>query len=477
MDYLRKRTARIRNNFNIHEASGSLGDLGTFLPLMISLAIAGQINLTSTLWFAGIWNIVSGLFFQVPMCVQPMKSIAAVVLASNMTMSENMAAGIGVGAFVLGLGVTRTINLVGNYVPIAVVRGIQLGTGFSLMETAYKLVKGLSWQMSAVNDQWADNFVWVFLGFLFVFSCYNTRVPTAILLFLLGVIFAFVTMYAGSKTNLPRPQIGGYYPNTVVHPSSEDFRIGFVNAGLGQIPLTLLNSVVGLCALIDDLFPDKHAGIMDISISVGIMNLVQCWFGAMPVCHGAGGLSGQYRFGARSEVSVILLGMGKLLLGILFGSSLIGVLNAFPKSILAVLLFTSSLELAYAAHAVIAGETDEEKKKEKWVVMLVTAGVLVSFGNAGIGFVAGMLAAILLALQRLGFRRWCQELVACIKAIPQNWKNQRNYATGHMLPTSTLSEESTAKHTDPMIVPSSATTSSSAHSLDDPSVPHDSRPK
>jgi hypothetical protein len=53
--------------------SGSLGDLGTLLPIMMSLALGGQINLTSTLWFTGLWNIFSGLFFQVPVCVQPMK--------------------------------------------------------------------------------------------------------------------------------------------------------------------------------------------------------------------------------------------------------------------------------------------------------------------------------------------------------------------------------------------------------------------
>jgi hypothetical protein len=96
-------------------------------------------------------------------------------------------------------------------------------------------------------------------------------------------MFAFIQMYAGSKTNTPRPAIGGYYPNTIVRPTAAEFRDGFVNAGLGQIPLTALNSVIGLCALIDDLFPDKHSGTSEVSISVGIMNLIQCWFGAMPL--------------------------------------------------------------------------------------------------------------------------------------------------------------------------------------------------
>lgn len=79
---------------------------------MISLAVANQINLTSTLWFTGIWNILSGLLFQVPVCVQPMKgngifvnftlnlimpsiAIAAIVLTKDMSIEENMAAGLG----------------------------------------------------------------------------------------------------------------------------------------------------------------------------------------------------------------------------------------------------------------------------------------------------------------------------------------------------------------------------------------------
>jgi MFS superfamily sulfate permease-like transporter len=61
--------------------------------------------------------------------------------------------------------------------------------------------------------------------------------------------------------------------------------------------------------------------------------------------HGSGGLAGQYRFGARSGLSVIMLGAAKLLLGILFGSSLLGLLEAFPSSMLAVMLFISGVEV------------------------------------------------------------------------------------------------------------------------------------
>lgn len=55
------------------EISGSLGDLGTLLPLMIALAVQNSIDLGSTLVFSGISNILTGLAFGIPLPVQPMK--------------------------------------------------------------------------------------------------------------------------------------------------------------------------------------------------------------------------------------------------------------------------------------------------------------------------------------------------------------------------------------------------------------------
>lgn len=55
------------------EISGALGDLGTLLPLMIALAVQGSIYLDSTLVFSGIFNVVTGAVFGIPLPVQPMK--------------------------------------------------------------------------------------------------------------------------------------------------------------------------------------------------------------------------------------------------------------------------------------------------------------------------------------------------------------------------------------------------------------------
>lgn len=303
-------------------------------------------------------------------------------------------------------------------------KGLQLGTGIQLIIKAHKLVPSLAWKIDSSN--WADNNTWILLSFLFVVACYHTKVPSALILFLIGLIFALILMYATSAGDgLPRPSvIGGHYPDTVFVPTPTEFRDGFLNAGLGQLPLTTLNSVIALCALIDELFPKQHATTTSVAMSVGVMNLIGCWFGAMPVCHGAGGLAGQYRFGARSGVSVILLGSCKLLLGILFGGSLVGLLELFPTSILAVMMFISGVELACSARSVNDNINANDRKRENFVIMLLTTGSLVAYSNDGIGFVAGLLSAALLSMQRLGMIQWFKYTLAGLKSVPRVWRDQ-----------------------------------------------------
>lgn len=85
-------TSRIRrlNRHNVEtlrksplaEISGSLGDLGTLLPLMIALAAQGSIRLGSTLVFSGVFNVLTGVLFGIPLPVQPMKVLPTQTLHS-----------------------------------------------------------------------------------------------------------------------------------------------------------------------------------------------------------------------------------------------------------------------------------------------------------------------------------------------------------------------------------------------------------
>src|SRR5207302_10912367 len=160
------------------------------------------------------------------------------------------------------------------------------------------------------------------------------------------------------------------------------FSKAFLEAAVPQIPLTTLNSVVAVCALSADLFRDRPASPRRVAVSVGIMNLFGAWFGAMPMCHGAGGLAGQYRFGARSNGSILFLGIVKLLLAVFLGASLMAVCRAFPASVLGAMLAFAGMELALVRR-------DQTRKTDAFT-MLATAAAALGLNNIALGFVLGL---------------------------------------------------------------------------------------
>lgn len=200
-----------------------------------------------------------------------------------MSLVEVMAAGMGVGAVIFFLGITRTIRLVSYLTPPSIVRGIQLGTGITLIIKAYSLVSATPW--SVTSTTWSDNLVWGLLAFIFVFSFYYTsRLPTALIIFLIGLVFAIAKMLTtpGGTTQVPAVMFN--YPTPIRVPTPQEFGTAFVNASLGQIPLTALNSVIALQWLVEDLFPKlaRKSSTMKIAVSIGVMNLIGCWFGSIP---------------------------------------------------------------------------------------------------------------------------------------------------------------------------------------------------
>jgi hypothetical protein len=106
---------------------------------------------------------------------------------------------------------------------------------------------------------------------------------------------------ASSPSLLSGLSLGPQVPSLVV-PTLEQLRAGVTKAGIAQLPLTALNSIIAVSALASELYPGRDASRWSpasVSISVGLMNLVGGWFGAMPCCHGSGGLAAQHKFGAR----------------------------------------------------------------------------------------------------------------------------------------------------------------------------------
>lgn len=215
-------------------------------------------------------------------------------------------------------------------------------------------------------------------------------IPAALIVFLLGLVLCFIrdpSIFGDIKFG---PSKIGFLSITW-----NDWKVGFLKGAVPQIPLSVLNSVIAVCKLSGDLFPNRELSAAKVSVSVGVMNLVGCWFGAMPVCHGAGGLAGQYRFGARSGWSVVYLGIGKLIIGLVFGNSFVRILNQFPIGILGVLLLFAGIELAMASR--------DMNSKEESFVMLVCAAVSLTGSSAALGFVCGILLFLLLKLRKMEY--------------------------------------------------------------------------
>ena len=371
---------RYNLRFNRNEIAGSLGDLGTFLPLAAGLVNRCGMNLGHILFFAGAMHFASGLAFGIPIPVQPMKSIAAIAIAEGLDEATILAAGIGSGVVLLILVITGLIDLVSTRLPKAIVRGLQLAIGLKL------LIKGIDMVQSTGNWIGPDSILTAVIGgVIIVFAARSTRFPGALVVFTVGLGLLF-WINPGTISQL---SWGWTLPNLHL-PTYENFLTGFWLGTVPQIPLTVLNSVVAVTALSVDLFPERPLQPRKVAVSVALMNLISCPLGGMPMCHGSGGLAAQYRFGARTGGSVVFLGSAKMILAVAFGGSLLVLIMQYPLSILGIMLAFSGLELAAVCR--------DQNRKTEFTLMIVTAGLAMAV-NIAVGFVVGLVISFFIRKQ------------------------------------------------------------------------------
>ncbi|OVA01005.1 sulfate transporter [Macleaya cordata] len=414
------------------ELGGSVGDLGTYIPIVLALSLVNHLDLGTTLIFTALYNILTGLLFGIPMPVQPMKSIAAVAISesqTHLTIPQIMAAGISTASVLFILGATSLMSFFYRFIPLPVVRGVQLSQGLAFAFSAIKYIRynqNFTTGKSGSPRPWLglDGLILSLSALLFIIlvtgsgdegnqdpileseeepnSSNRSRrhhrqnqrlrvlraIPSALLVFLFGLLLCFLR-----DPSIVKNLKFGPSKISVVKITWEDWKIGFVRAAIPQIPLSVLNSVIAVCKLSTDLFPERQVSATAVSVSVGAMNMIGCWFGAMPCCHGAGGLAGQYRFGGRSGASVLFLGVGKLVLGLVFGNSFVRILAQFPIGILGVLLLFSGIELAMASR--------DMNSKEESFVMLICAAVSLTGSSAALGFGCGIVIFLLIKLRQI----------------------------------------------------------------------------
>jgi len=358
--------------FNLRELAGSMGDFGTLFPLAIGYIAVNGLNPAGLFIMLGLTNIALGLIYRLPMPLQPKKVIAVTAIAQGWSPSLVYASGFGLGLLWLALVLTGLLRKLVAITPTFVVRGIQLALGITLGWQALKMMAPAP-----------------LLGLLAIAIVLllreNRYAPAALVLMALGVgIVAWQgKLPAAWELTLTLP------PLTLPHLA--DVWQAMLLAGFAQIPLSITNAVIAPAALIRDYFPEKAVSERKLMLNMGLMNVGAAFFGGMPMCHGAGGLAGQYYFGARTGGTPILEGLIEVAIGLFLSKSIANVMAAFPMALVGGMMLLVGIQLA---RPVI------KLRGWKLVVAVATAAVSVAT-NMAVGFAAGLAVAYLLrALKR-----------------------------------------------------------------------------
>jgi MFS superfamily sulfate permease-like transporter len=345
--------------FNLEEIAGAVGDYGTLIPIVLGVAIASKVNIGYMLLFFSIWYIITGLYYKMPVPVEPMKAVGAIVIAGSITAPQIAASGIIIGILFLLLGVFRGMRFIENVVPLSVIRGIQLGLALILLKTSIRFITD-DYTLAGIS-------IAIIVAFFLLSKLKNIPDISALVVLLLGVVIGLLKFGCPAIQILPLPKI--------LIPGINDFLTGTWSLAVPQIPLTITNAILATALLMNDLLK-RDLDTNKLSATIGLMNLTAAPFGGFPMCHGAGGLAAQYRFGARTGGSNIISGIILLPVALFFADP--EWIAIFPVSIFGALLVFIAFELG--KHGV---KTDE-------YAVTFTIAIVSLLINITTGFIAGM---------------------------------------------------------------------------------------
>lgn len=358
--------------FDLREVNGALGDLGTLLPLTLaSIALAGLSPMAVFLGF-GLFYLASGAIYRLPIPVQPMKAVAAVVLVTEVAPGEIALAGFVIGLVLLALGGSGAIDRIARLVPQSVLAGLQLGLGLGLGWIALGLLQDAP-ILGAVSLCAAAFLLWR--------GSHAALAVLALGLFC-GTVFGLPALPLAAGATAP-----GLLPAWPMDTAA--LRIALADLAFPQLALTLTNAVLLTALVARDSFGDSAARVTPrrLCLTSGAANLLLAPIGALPMCHGAGGVAAHARFGARSGAAPVMMGAALIVVAFLPAQWRAIALAAIPTATLGALLLVAAGQLAISRRLFDAVPSCRP-------VIVVTAAATLAFDPLA-GLVAGTLAEIL----------------------------------------------------------------------------------
>ena len=394
-----------RYRFNRLEFAGSLGDLGTLLPLAIGMIVLCGLHPSGLLFAVGLSYLLAGIYYGIPVPIQPMKVIGAYAVAMGLSAPQILASGLLMGLFLLVVGGTGAVTLIGKYTPKSVIRGVQFSTGTLLLVQGVKFLLGTSsFQilqgaaepylrlqiLGPIPFGMLIGIAGAIVTFLFL---NNKRLPAGLLVVSGGLVVGLVF---GTHEGFNQFRIGLHFPRIFPYgmTSGVDLSFALLFLVLPQIPMTLGNAVIANADLSREYFgkDSKRVTHRALCISQALANFLSFAVGGMPLCHGAGGLAAQYRFGARTAGSNIMIGSLFMILALFLGKHSLALIYLLPLSVLGVLLIFAGAQLALTI-------IDLKGKKELFVALAMLGITLAT--NLAVGFIVGFFLAYSLKSNKL----------------------------------------------------------------------------
>jgi len=359
------------NDFNRSELAGAFGDLGTLVPFVVGYITINRLDPQGVLLGFGLLAVATGLYFRTPMPVQPMKAIATAAVAhpAAVTPAAIFVSAVVTGLLWLGLGITGAVTWLAALTPRPLVRGIVLGLGLTfILEGVNFMARGPVVAIAGAV------LAFVLLG--------RRRLPAMLALLSYGGVVALAldpTLRHDLNELAPHFRLPTLHVPEIAW---SDVVTGLLVLAVPQAALTLGNAVIATVAEHNSLFPQHPVSVRALALDHGLMNLIAAPLGGVPMCRGAGGMTGHIRFGARTGGALVILGAVLLAIALFYADSVATLFRLFPSPVLGVILFFGGMELA-------ASVNGEPYSRAERTVLVVTAGI--ALWNMGVAYLAGLL--------------------------------------------------------------------------------------
>ena len=368
---------KILNKLNLNEFSGAIGDLGTLLPLAFALVVVNGFPPERLFLLFGLVYVFTGLYFKVPVAVQPLKAMAVIAIAKGFSVEMLSVTAFFYGILLLFLSLTGLIKFLQKVFTPGLVRGVQLGIGLILAQKAIELViqKGILLNFSGSSLTINIILLIAATGVISLFQ-FRKKIPISLILIFLSIIFFNFFGYSPGINNANESLISFTLPDL------SKLLDAFIFLIIPQLPLTLGNAVYAANDICHTLWNDRAEKVSapKLGFSIGLSDTIIGLLGGFPVCHGAGGMAAHAQFGAKTGKATIIIGSIFIFLALAGFSSF---LFFIPVPLLAAMLLFDSYRMSMLV------------KKVKDNIQLVTALLvgIISFAtkNLSIALAVGII--------------------------------------------------------------------------------------